>query len=291
VCCVCAACALAWRADPVYANQDFRGAAAYLRGAVASDERVVLVSGHFAPVFAHYYGPEGWLAVPPDDVLDVRHTLDYDLAAPLLNRGLAGLGGAWLLEWQQAVIDPTQLAPELLRRQARGRQDEPGTPVFHGLRLRHYRFDEAYRPVLEPLPESRSRVERLPDRERGLDAAGCLQLIPASSGDLAMEVACFWRLARVSNLALDTRVSLRLVDADGAWRAQSDQYLAAPNGLPNAQVDKTLAAFYLIELPPDLPAGSYELHAVPYLRTAQDPPQTEEISPRVYTPVEVLPSR
>lgn len=274
----------AWRADPLYANEDFRGAAAYLRVHAASDERVVLVSGHFAPVFAYYYGDAGWIAVPDDPVLNIRHVLDYDLAAPYLNRDLAGASGAWLLEWQQDVIDPTHIVTELLRRQARGRWYQEHTPAFHNLRLRHFRFARPYQPTPIPLP-FQSQVDVTAGPAHGLGALGCHVFKPPRAGDAAMEVACFWTLTRFSGLPLDTRVSLRLVNADGVWVAQSDQYLAAPYGLPNVTLDKSLAAFYVMEIPPDLPAGQYQFHAVPYIRVG--PEETLEIAPRIYVPVDI----
>ncbi len=275
----------AWRADPLYANEDFRGAAAFVRAQARPDERVVLVSGHFAPVFAYYYGDTGWIAVPDDPVLDISHVLDYDLAAPYLNRELAGASGAWLLEWQQDVIDPTHIVAELLRRQAQGRayQEIAG---FHNLRLRHFRFAQPYQPMPSPVP-LQSRVDADAGPARGLGALGCHVFDSPRAGDATLEVACFWTLARFSGLPLDTRVSLRLVNSAGAWVAQSDQYLAAPYGLPNATVDKSLAAFYVMEIPPDLPAGPYTLQAVPYTRAG--PEETLEIAPRVYTPARIAP--
>lgn len=270
---------------PVYRNEDFRGAAAFVRAQARPDERVVLVSGHFAPVFAYYYGDTGWIAVPNDPVLDINHVLDYDLAASYLNHHLAGASGAWLLEWQQEVIDPTHIVTELLRRQTQGRayQEIAG---FHNLRLRHFRFAQPYQPTPRPVP-LQSRVDTAAGLQHGLGALGCHSFDPPRVGDATMEVACFWTLARFSGLPLDTRVSLRLVNSAGAWVAQSDQYLAAPYGLPNATVDKSLAAFYVMEIPPDLPAGPYTLQAVPYIRTG--PEETLEIAPRVYTPARIAP--
>ncbi len=288
VCLIVAALGVwAWRTDPLYANEDFRGAAAFLRQQVAPTERVALVSGHFAPVFAYYYGDTGWIAIPPDPVLDINHVLDYDRAAPALNRDLAGASGAWLLEWQQDIIDPTHIVPELLRRQAQGRAYDEHAPAFHNLRLRHFRFAQPYQPMPVPIAWQ-SRLDASGEA-RGLGALGCHIFTPPRAGDAELEVACFWTLARFSGLPLDTRVSLRLVAGGGAWVAQSDQYLAAPYGLPNVTLDKSLTAFYVMEIPPDLPVGQYELQAVPYLRLSDD--RTLEIAPRVHTPAPVIAGR
>ncbi|MCS7060654.1 MAG: glycosyltransferase family 39 protein [Anaerolineae bacterium] len=272
----------AWRTDPIYANEDYRGAAAFLRRTVAPTEQVVLVSGHFAPVFAYYYGDAGWIALPDDPVLDVRHVLDYERAAPVLNQKLAGASGAWLLEWQSDVIDPTHIVAELLRRQAQGRAYTEHAPAFHNLRLRYFRFAQPYQQTPVPVP-LQSRVNTGGSESRGLGAVGCHVFNPLHVGDRALEIACFWTLARFADLPPDTRVSLRLVNPTGEWLVQSDQYLAAPYAVPNAPIGRSLAAFYVIDLPSDLSAGRYQLHVVPYVLLASN--QTLEIAPQIYTSI------
>jgi hypothetical protein len=270
---------IAWRTDPLYHFEDFRGAARHIQERVGDDEAVLLVAGHFAPVFAYYYGPQGWTALPNDLVLDVGHQLDYETAVPALNRALAGKGGAWLLLWQDGVIDPTGIAQALLRRQSVELRPQFDTRDYHGLRLQRYRFFQPYQAPPEPAPTGASRVEET-DRKRGLDGLGCAQLSPPRTGGF-LEVVCFWRVAPGSALPSDAQVSLRLLDGAGAQVAQADTVLAA-NGLPHIPYDRPIASFYTFPLPAAVPAGAYQLRVIPYT-------SVEQVSPQVVVPVQVLP--
>ncbi|MCL4505892.1 MAG: glycosyltransferase family 39 protein, partial [Chloroflexi bacterium] len=272
---------VALRADPAYANEDYRGAAAYLRANVQADETVLLVSGHLAPVFQYYYGDAGWTALPPDPVLNVRHTLDYDSAAPLLNAALDGRRGAWVLLWQDDVIDPSGIVPALLGRVAHQLQPDRTVTEFHGLRLLHYRFDAPYAPIPATIPALHSALDSS-GRQAGLDALGCAPFRPPHTGDALMEVACFWRVQADSHLLYDMKVSLRLSGPDGGQVAQSDQMLAPAKGIPYVPFGKPLTSFYFVPIPARLPAGAYTLRAIPYTPDSQ-------IAPQVVTPVTILP--
>ena len=271
---------VAWRTDPVYAFPDFRGAAAHVRSRIAPDETVLLVAGHFAPVFEYYYGSHGWTALPNDPVLDVRNPLDYDSAVPALNRDLAGKNGAWLLLWQDGIVDPTGVTEALLRRQSVELRPRKDLQQFHNLRLQHYRFFSPYQPLPAAMPVTRSTVE-LTDRQRGLGSMGCAQLVQPRAGQGFLEVVCFWSLEPGEHPLSSLQVSLRLVDEAGRQVLQSDQSIA-PRGLPSIPYHKPIAAFYSLPMPGDIKPGSYTLHAIPYT-------SEEEISPRVHTPVQVLP--
>ena len=271
---------IAWRSDPIYFFEDFRGAAAHIRQAVTNDETVLLVAGHYWPVFEYYYGNAGWHALPNDAVLDVTNALDYANTIPALNQALTGKGGVWLLLWQDDVIDPTNLTQALLARQSIALSPQLDTMEFHGLRLKHYRFFHPYKPLLETPPVMNSIIEPT-DHQRGLSALGCAQFAKPHAGDGFLEVACFWRAAPDSALPTSTQVSLRLMNERGEQVLQSDQRIVA-NGLPYIPYLKPMTAFYTIPLPADFPAGSYTLRAIPYT-------DVEQVSPRVVTPIQVLP--
>lgn len=269
------------RTNAAYANEDFRGAVAHIRANIQPDEEVVLVSGHFAPVFQYYWGGTGMgpaLALPADDVLNVNNTLTYTSTVAAMNRALAGKGGAWLLLWQDDVIDPTGLAPALLRRQSENLAAQTNTDAYAGLRLQRYRFFHPF----QPLPEvfaSRSTIEPT-GAERGLSGLGCAQPQPARAGDGWIEVHCLWQVEPFVPLSVYTKVSLRLFDGAGNQVLQSDQPIA-PNGMPFVPYDKPILGAYFIELPKDLPAGEYLLRAIPYT-------DAEQLAPQVVTPITVL---
>jgi hypothetical protein len=269
-----------WRTSPAYANEDFRGAAQFIRANVKDDEAVLLVSGHFAPVFAYYFGERGWHALPNDPVLNVRNSLSFDSAMPALNTALRGKRGAWLLLWQDPVIDPSALTQALLRRQANRLQPEPNTPQFTGLKLHHYRFNQPYQPLPETMPTLNSKLEAL-GQSRGLLGLGCHPFRNPHMGDAYLEIFCFWQIEPKNNLPYDTQVSLRLLGPNGQILTQSDQQLA-PDGLPTTRFDKELTAIYFVPLPSSVAAGSYSLQAIPYTPEG-------EVSPRATTKVDVEP--
>ncbi|MFN3704931.1 MAG: glycosyltransferase family 39 protein [Thermoflexales bacterium] len=271
---------LALRVSPLYANEDFRGAVAHIGARLRPDERVVLVSGHFAPAFEYYWrgATDAWVALPPDPVLNVHNTLTYTSVVPATNAVLANLGGAWLLLWQDDVIDPTGVATALLRRQSQAFAPQPDTPQFAGLRLEHYRFFRPYRPLPAQIPPSEAAIEHNRP-EVGLSSLGCVQPQPVYAGDGFMEVQCFWQTRPFVPLSVYTKVSLRLADAQGAQVLQSDQPIAF-KGFPYTPFEKPIWGVYLIPLPPDLSAGAYVLRVIPYTETG-------EISPQVSLPIRV----
>ncbi|MDW8352334.1 MAG: glycosyltransferase family 39 protein [Anaerolineae bacterium] len=273
---------LALRTSPLYANEDFRGAVAHIRANLKPDERVLLVSGHFAPVFEYYWSGsrDAWIALPPDPALDVRNTLTYTSVVPLTNAALTGAGGAWLLLWQDDVIDPTGVVQSLMRRQAQALAPQPDTPPFVGLRLQHYRFFQPYRPLPEQIPSGEATIEyNRPDV--GLDSLGCVQPQPAYAGDGYLEVQCFWQTLPFAPLSVYTKVSLRLTDAQGNQVVQSDQPIAF-RGFPYVPYEKPIWGVHFIPLPPDLRAADYTLRVIPYTEVG-------EIAPQVSLPIQVLP--
>ncbi|MCS7061981.1 MAG: hypothetical protein RMN25_12570 [Anaerolineae bacterium] len=266
-------------------NEDFRGVAAFLRQHVRADETVLLVSGHFAPVFAYYYGDQGWHALPNDPVLNIYNTLHYDTVAPTLNKALADKGGAWLLLWQDLVIDPGGVVQTLLIQQAGGADFD--SRDFHGLRLLHYTLNP-YRRLPEALNVERLRHDNqiVPDgAARGMDALGCETTRPVRVGDNQAEVFCHWVLnppPPQNILPFDVQVVLTLSDAEGNERARHSGLLAPVNGMPARWGNFPLTTLYRLPLPADLSAGRYTFTAQPALNG-------ELLSPRVEMRLDIQP--
>jgi len=286
---------------PAYANTDFRGAVRFLRQNLAPDEVVVLVAGHVAPALTYYWPEEQnerWFALPDDPVLDVRNTIDYEAAVPVLNRALAGQGtpdygagnpritvessalagrgGAWLLLWQDDVVDPAFTVRTLLSRRSVPPYDGLAVTEFHDLRLLHYRFAEPWRPMPEARPAITSSITpHGPDI--GLQGLGCAQPDPARRGDGRIEVLCFWRVAPGVSLPGALSVSLRLQDDAGRTLVQQDQPLA-PFGMPGIAYDKTILTSYALPWPEDPAAVPTTLEIVTYTPDG-------EITPRIVTTI------
>jgi hypothetical protein len=268
-----------WLSQPFYANEDFRGAVAHIRAHLAQDELVILVSGHFAPVFEYYWrgARDAWFALPADPVLNVNNTLTYTDTVLILNQRLSGRGGAWLLAWQDDVIDPTGIVPALLRRQAQAFGPLPDTPTFAGLGLLHYRFFQPYRPLPESLPTGGFSVEHnRPDA--GLRSLGCRQPVSVYAGDPFLEIHCFWQTKPYVPLSPLTKVSLRLFSSSGELIVQSDQPITY-KGFPYTPYEKPLFGSHILLLPADVRAGEYMLRVIPYNE------ESGEIAPQVSLPV------
>ncbi|MBN1178846.1 MAG: glycosyltransferase family 39 protein [Anaerolineae bacterium] len=203
--------------NPAFAKSDFRTAAHYVRQHIAPDEVVLLVPGHAFPVWQFYFGPDGWVPLPDDRLLDVTHVLHYRETAPLLSQMLAGRDGVWLLEWDPRVVDPTGLAPYLLE-QVGDEQPVDVDPV--DLRLRHFRID----PAALPLP---SQPQGLAPAESSLDLPlrlhGCA--LPAGlPGDQALRVGCYWEATGLLPHYLS--VSARVVDLSGVEWGRADALIS-----------------------------------------------------------------
>ena len=121
-----------WFVDPAFTKDDWRGAVAEVRSRLQPDEAVILVSGHALPAWRYYAPDLEPLRLPELEILDVNAVLDLASAGTLLDSGLAGKQGAWLVQWQNGVVDPTGVVPYLL--QAAGTQ-EPVSSSLLGLGL------------------------------------------------------------------------------------------------------------------------------------------------------------
>jgi mannosyltransferase len=267
---------------PAWANDDWRGLVRMLRENRHPDEAVVLVAGHAEPSL-RYYWPDGeWVALPPDAFLDVRNALDYDSAVPALNAALSGKRGAWLIEWQHEVSDPSSLARTLLARQSVGFTPGIDSRNFAGLGLKRYAFFAPHAALPADVAALNLSSELLPaGRDAGLNGLGCNTLRDAQPGTF-FEALCLWQINPDAPPPYDTQVSLRLIDRVGATRVQSDGQLAR-EGLPVLRFDKPVLTVHHIQLPEDLPPGDYMFVAVPYVR------DVGEITPQVRTPVRIAP--
>jgi hypothetical protein len=125
-----------WFTDPRFLKADVRGAADHVRTHIAADEAVVLVSGHMAPVWNYYAGDLPQIRLPAIDVLDVNAVLSY-AAGDRLADGLAGRNGAWLILWQDEVVDPNGIVADILEQAG---QEVTVKRSFWQMRVRHFRW-------------------------------------------------------------------------------------------------------------------------------------------------------
>lgn len=121
--------------NPDMRRPDFRAAVNYICEHRAPDEAVLLISGHMFPIFDYYCPGCERYPVPDDPLLRVDHMLTLQFIDQLAHI-MAGKHGAWLLLWQDHVVDPQHIVANLLLSQG----TELPVPAFHGVSVRHFRL-------------------------------------------------------------------------------------------------------------------------------------------------------
>jgi len=188
-----------WFADPAFTKAQWRELAAYVRDEMGGNERVVLVSGHALPAWDYYAPDITPLLLPQIDILDVNAVLGFE-AAPALEQGLAGKDGAWLVTWQDRIVDPVGFVPYFLDRAG---TETKSIPPFWQLGLRHW--------TLRAGAQYASSAE--PDHT---DAANFDHKLALLGWDDPVdgELIVYWQA--LNTLPEDYQVSLILEDATGA---------------------------------------------------------------------------
>lgn len=237
-----------WYRDPAYAKADWRGVAQYVRTHATADDAVVLVSGHAAPVW-NYYAPDlPPLRLPEIDVLDVNQVLGYD-AAPVLQTGLAGKRGVWLVSWQDDVVDPVGFVADLLGRAGR---EEPLPAAFQQVGLRYF--------VLPPAPNFSAEPPLVAQVQANfanlVELMGWgMQPCPTAPCPLRLE----WQA--LQSALPDLKLAGEVVDAQGhVWARVPDQRLVSYQ-YPTTHWAVQRPVFGLLDLPwwQGTPPGTYDL--------------------------------
>jgi mannosyltransferase len=226
--------------DSRLAKEDFRGAARFVQRNIASDETVLLLSGHFFPVWTYYY-PGSWTPLPDIPILDLNRTLNYSVA-DTLNQALADKRGAWVIRWQDQVIDPNGFVAMLLDQA--GRQ-EPTEVAFEGVKVSHYRWDTP--PHFSAQPDIAQPVNT---RCGPIELLGYTQITDT--------IKTFWQANAKTNQ--DYRVALRLLDEQGnpwgRWDQRPTTFLYPTSYWKPGEA---LFGHYPIPAIPGTPPGRYRL--------------------------------
>lgn len=242
-----------WFADPRFAKDDFKALAQFVRERSAPDETVLLSSGHLYPVWAYYYGWQGWTPLPKMERLDITRVTDLSISTAMAE-ALQDKGGVWLVSWQDEVIDPNGVVPFWLDRIGQ-RPIDAGD--FQGVRLEHWRLDPNKMELLRRSPIERPVIlspsagsadvpaghsEKALATADGYNFADQVDLVgvtPLGDSDLAL----FWRPRRPlpDNLLL----TLDLTDPDGfkwdhgTFVGRPGAYLYPPSRWPLGQLVMT----------------------------------------------------
>jgi mannosyltransferase len=242
-----------WFFDRSFTKDDWRGLTTFLRPRLADFETVVLVSGHAAPVW-NYYAPDlPVVRLPAIDVLDVDAVLTFGNTVEPLRQAFAedeSINGAWLVLWQDEVVDPTGIVPVQLEL---GGREKGQSAEFWGLGLRRFSRIRPHR-IVAAAPVTVSLRETFGDQ---LKLSGYHLM---EHGDLLL----FWqRKAGEEALAADYVVGGETIGADGAHVASLRNRRPAAYTYPVARWQEGEVVMGLIPvadwLGPEPVVGSYTL--------------------------------
>ncbi len=230
--------------DPRLHKDDFRGVARYVQSHIASDETVLLLSGHAFPAWDYYF-PGERTPVPDLQVLDLDQTVGYSVAG-ILNKALESKRGAWVVRWQDQIIDPAGFVQMMLD-QAGELQATPDS--FAGVGLWHYRW------------EAPPRFSDQPEIAHPLQVTfGSLSLLGYTQDSQTLTL--FWQ-AR-SKLPRNYKVALRLHDGQTVW-GEWDRWPATPL-YPTSlwKPGEVLFGRGPISISPGTPPGQYSIGVALY---------------------------
>jgi hypothetical protein len=253
--------------DPAFTKADFRKIARYIEANAAHDEAIVLTSGHLFPAFNYYYrGDLRQIRLPDDPTLNTEHIIGYDAAYPL-NQTLAGARGAWVVLWQDEVVDPNGFLPMFLS--SRGKEEKVDA-AFYQVKLRHWRLtdDKPFASAPEPT---------IPRRANFKNQIELLGLTPTPMpADVGASFNLDWNA--LEDLADDYQVALRVRDAQGNLWGKLDRRPAGYN-YPTTRWKKGEQLFgaYTVPLLSGTPAGEYFVEVTLY--TAQNPSGLDVLAP------------
>ena len=100
--------------DPSLARPDVRSVVQYIEAAEQPTDAILLIGGHQAPAFNHYYrGSATVIPLPPDLLPAAQSPLDARVLAQL--KSIAqDHSRVWLVQWQSAISDPTNVVADTL---------------------------------------------------------------------------------------------------------------------------------------------------------------------------------
>ncbi|MGQ9625981.1 MAG: glycosyltransferase family 39 protein [Anaerolineae bacterium] len=237
--------------DIRFIRPDFRGAINYLKGNIGPKEAIILLSGHMYPIFTYYYEGDNWHPIPGERILSTERVINYSVAEDL-NRALAGASGAWLVLWQDEVVDPNGFVVEMLSEAGR---KMPVEASFYHVRLRHY--------VLTP----GARFSSAPRIDHPLDVnfGGEIDLLGYNLSSGPAPLKLFWRARH--KLKKDYKISFRLLDAEGhSWHNPGHDRRPASELFPTTrwQPGEIFFGRYALPFLPGTPPGEYQVEVLAY---------------------------
>lgn len=232
--------------DPGLARPDMRAAVAYIEAHDDATDAILLIGGHQAPAFEHYYrGDARVVPLPPDLLPAPQRPLDAR-ALDRLAQITAQHPRVWLVLWQNELSDPMNVISDALL--ARG-QRLPVGENFHGMGLLLFDVRAA-------------RFDKDPQFVVDFTFAEPLRLVgynvnsSRTSVDTPLQVALY--LTADGRITGNYQVFLHVLDASGRLIAQAD-HIAGADSFPTAlwPPGSLIVNRFEVALPAATPPGEY----------------------------------
>lgn len=234
--------------DAAIARPDVRSVARYIAAHEKSSDAIVLIGGHQAPAFDHYYHGAAEIYPLPPDLLPAAQS-------PLDARALDTLAGiaaqhprVWLVLWQNEISDPTDVVTDALLREA---VRLPVGENFHRMAVLLFDVRDAQFEAAPPLATDFTFAEPL--RLVGYNVN--LRRIPV---DTPLDLALYLKADGSTSRNLSWFV--HVLAADGRIVAQADPLAGADSYPTSLWAAGTLMINRVsLALPPDTAPGLYQV--------------------------------
>ena len=243
-----AASLLSMYTDPALARPDERAVAAYVASHAEPTDAIILLGGHQAPAFEHYYhGPAAIVPLPPGWLPAAQTPIDAQAVAQLAALA-ASHPRIWLVLWQNAISDPTDVILNALIAQAK-RLDVGQN--FHGMSLLLFDVRDA---TFSTQPQH--IVDFAFTQPLRLVGYNVNTVHPTAGERLIFGLY----LQADSAIPGDYQVSVQLIGPDGSLVAQDD-HIAGADSYPTSlwRPGSLILNRFEIALPTDIAPGEYRI--------------------------------
>ncbi len=243
--------------DAAFGKDDFRGAARAIQAQRVSGEPTVLVSGHMFPVYEYYDRGAQEVRLPDIATLDTQRVLGYNVANDL-NRALRNKRGAWVVLWQNDVVDPNGFVTTILDSQAK----RIAAQEFFGVQVLHYDIPAGVTFADKPQIQHPLSV----NFGNQIELLGYTLPDAPPPADQGVRVTLYWRA--LADLQKDYQVALRVRDGSGQFLLGSYDGRPGAYNYPTTRWKKGDLLFGKFTVPLELatPPGSEQLEVTLYTR-------------------------
>jgi 4-amino-4-deoxy-L-arabinose transferase-like glycosyltransferase len=234
--------------DPALARPDVRSVARYIESAELPSDAILLIGGHQAPAFNHYYrGQAAVIPLPPDLLPAAQSPLDAR-ALSQLRSIVRQHPRVWLVLWQNRISDPTNIVEDTLV--AAGKRINVGAN-FHNMGVLLFDVSAAQIVDAPQVPVDAAFSE--PVRAIGYNVDS--RRIPI---DTPLRFGLY--LEATGPITGNFQIFTHLVAADGTLIAQAD-HIAGADSYPTSlwQPGNLLYNRFDIQPPSGTPPGEYRV--------------------------------